>query len=158
MIGGQMKKKMRVYVDTSVFGGCEDTKFSVDSNAFFDAVRNGDIVVVISTVVLEELKPAPPAVRTILSGLPTPNVETLKDLIAAIELRDAYLEAGILTPKSMNDATHVAAATVARVDAIVSWNFKHILHLDRIRGFNRVNQEMGYASLVIIPPRGALPL
>jgi hypothetical protein len=151
-----MKRKMRVYVDTSVFGGCEDVEFAEDSKSFFEAVRRGDVTVALSTAVLDELEPAPPEVKAVLLNLPASSVEILQASPAVIELRSAYLEAGILTPKSKYDAEHVAAATVGRVDAIVSWNFKHILRVDRIRGFNRVNLEMGYGTVVIVPPKGAI--
>lgn len=72
---------------------------------------------------------------------------------AVIDLRDAYLKAKILGAKSRNDATHVAAATAARADAIISWNFRHIVRLDKMKGFNRINFELGYANLTIINPK-----
>ena len=68
-------------------------------------------------------------------------------------LAHAHLTAKVVTVKSRGDAEHVAYATVARVDAIVSWNFKHIVRLDRIKGFNRVNFENGYGVLQIISPK-----
>jgi len=58
-----------------------------------------------------------------------------------------------LTPKSKNDATHVAIATVERVDAIVSWSFKHIVRLDRIKAYNQVNFQNGYGMIQILSPR-----
>ncbi|MEK7250008.1 MAG: hypothetical protein AAB209_06235, partial [Bacteroidota bacterium] len=70
-----------------------------------------------------------------------------------IELRDAYLSAGVVGPKWVDDATHVAAATVARADAIVSWNFVHIVRLDRMKAYNRVNLLNGYGMLTIITPK-----
>ena len=63
------------------------------------------------------------------------------DLIA--ELGSAYLKANVVTKKSANDALHVAYATIARAAAIVSLNFKHIVRLDRMKGYNKVNLEMG---------------
>lgn len=47
----------------------------------------------------------------------------------------------------------MAAATVARADAIVSWNFKYIVRMDRIRGFNAVNLAEGYAMIQIVRPK-----
>ena len=46
----------------------------------------------------------------------------------------------------------MAAATVADADLILSWNFKHIVNYDRIRGFNGVNLKHGYRALSIISP------
>lgn len=70
----------------------------------------------------------------------------------AADLRDAYLASGVLAPRWMDDAAHVAVATVARVDALVSWNFKHLVRLDRIKGFNQVNLAQGYGILTILSP------
>lgn len=51
------------------------------------------------------------------------------------------------------DDLHVANATVARVDFIVSWNFRHIVHFDKIRGDNAVNLREGYGMLDIHSPK-----
>lgn len=48
---------------------------------------------------------------------------------------------------------HIALATVADIDVLVSWNFKHIVRLDKIRIFNAVNLELGYKQLQIYSPR-----
>jgi hypothetical protein len=61
--------------------------------------------------------------------------------------------AGILDPHSTDDATHVAAATVARADAIVSWNFKHLVRIDKIRAYNQVNLQTGFGMLSIVSPQ-----
>ena len=71
----------------------------------------------------------------------------------AVQLRDAYLEAEVVGGTHGNDAYHVALATVARADLIVSWNFKHIVHFDKIRGFNAVNLREGYLPMEIRSPR-----
>ena len=68
-------------------------------------------------------------------------------------LRDAFLTAGVVGPKWLDDATHVAAATVHRADAIVSWNFRHIVRLDKIKAYNTVNTAMGYQPLTILSPK-----
>jgi hypothetical protein len=67
-------------------------------------------------------------------------------------LRDAYLAAGVVGAASENDAHHVALAAVARADLIVSWNFKHIVHVDKIRRFNAVNLIEGYGMIDIRSP------
>lgn len=69
-----------------------------------------------------------------------------------IRLRNAYLDAGIVTEKSIEDAAHVAAATVSGCRAIVSWNFKHIVHFDKIRQYNIVNELNGYNRIDIFLP------
>jgi hypothetical protein len=70
----------------------------------------------------------------------------------AIQLRDAYLEAGIVGPASRDDAQHVALATVLNCWTIVSWNFRHIVHARKIPMYNGVNQIHGYTEIAIHTP------
>ena len=63
-----------------------------------------------------------------------------------------YLDAGVVGPASGNDALHVAIATVARADVVASWNFKHIVHMDKVRGFNAVNLSEGSPLIDIRSP------
>lgn len=149
-------KTLRVYVDTSVIGGCLDPEFSEDSNRLVQAAKAGKLIFVLSSVVFDELRKAPPNVQAVLSSIQNEVIETIAEDNEVIELRDAYLSANILTPKSKNDATHVAMATVARVDAIVSWNFKHIVRLDKIKAYNQVNFQNGYGVLQIVSPKEVL--
>lgn len=145
-------KTPHFYLDTSVIGGCHDEEFREHSTRLIDAVRSGRCMAVISEVVLEELTGAPPRIQDVLRSLPTTHICLITLNREAQELRDAYILHGVLTPKSLYDATHVALATLTAVDAIVSWNFKHIVRFDRIRGFNGVNMMMGYGALTIISP------
>jgi hypothetical protein len=140
-------------VDTSVVGGCEDPEYANDSRRFFDQVRSDRVVAVISQVVIAELAAAPEPVRATLSGLPPSAVEVVDVNTEMLELRDQYIQAGILGQRWADDAAHVAIATVARVDAIVSWNFRHILRLDKMKAYNQVNLLNGYGVLTIITPR-----
>lgn len=70
-----------------------------------------------------------------------------------VQLRNAFLQAKIVGPRSIYDATHVAAATVARADAIVSWNFQHIVRLDKIRMYNGVSLQLGFPPISIVSPQ-----
>jgi hypothetical protein len=124
-------KTLRIYLDTPVFGGFLDDEFADESQALFDLIRAGRFVLVISEVLLEELAAAPEAVQNVLAGLPTDYIEFLQNSLEIQRLRDAYLTEGILGPASRSDAEHVASASVAEVDFIVSWNFKHIVHYEK---------------------------
>ncbi len=68
-------------------------------------------------------------------------------------LAQYYQDRNILTPKFFDDGIHIAVATIAEVDVLVSWNFKHIVHFDKIRLFNSVNLELGYKQIQIYSPR-----
>jgi len=143
----------RVYVDTSVIGGCLDDEFAADSKRLIEEAAQGRLILLLSDIVIRELEGAPAEVQGILAGLPTEAVSAVPITSDVEALRDAYLLAGVLGTSSVSDATHVAAATVARADAIVSWNFRHIVNLDKIKGYNAVNLTRGYGLLVIVTPR-----
>jgi len=117
-----------------------------------DHVRAGRLRLLISDVVARELRAAPPTVQQILNQFSQEQVESLVVDQRTFDLVDAYLEAEILNPRWIDDATHVAAATLAHADAIVSWNFKHIVRLDKIKAYNDVNQQRGLPPLTILTP------
>jgi predicted nucleic acid-binding protein len=116
-----------VYADTSVFGGVFDEMFETASRAFFQQVTEGRFQLVISHLVQDEIELAPATVRDFFTEV-TEIAEVIKLTEGALQLRQAYLNAGIVTAKSAADALHVALATVAKCRLIVSWNFKHIVH------------------------------
>jgi predicted nucleic acid-binding protein len=142
---------VRVYADTSVFGGVFDEDFSDASGAFFDAVRDGKFQLVVSVVLRDELEDAPPRVREFFESL-CREAETVDPTEEVIALQRAYLDAEILGAKWEADALHVALATVAGCRLIVSWNFKHIVHYRKIPMYNGINAVRGYAPLAIHSP------
>jgi len=144
---------MRVYIDASVFGGYHDEEFRKDTRAFFDALLAGQATALVSDTLVGELADAPKRVQDLLERVLSSDCERLGLPEAAEELRDAYLTAGVLTPKWADDALHVAHATIARADVIVSWNFRHMVNPSRIRAFNGVNAAQGYGPVVIMTPK-----
>ncbi len=149
-------KRLHVYVDASVVGGCEDVEFSADSLALWRRFSSGGFVLVLSQHTLRELQGAPDAVRDHLLDVPPANQIMLGDGPEASELADAYLARGVVGPGSRSDALHVALASIGRSDVLVSWNFKHIVNLGRIRLFNAVNLEQGYGLVEIRTPKEVL--
>lgn len=149
-------KPLRIYCDTSVIGGCYDADFAADSMRLMEAVQRGRLVLLLSDVVLAELADAPTQVQQVLERLPVTAVEKVELTGAVLALRDAYLAAKILGSRWADDAAHVAAATVARADAIVSWNFQHIVRLDKMKAYNQVNLLEGYGILTIVTPKEVL--
>ena len=146
-------RRLRVYADTSVFGGCYDDEFAEDSRIFFDEVKSGRFTLVVSSVTLRELVDAPENVRRLLASLPAESVENFPDCPEIVMLRDAYIEAGVVGVGSSEDAEHVAAASIAEVDMIVSWNFRHIVHFEKINGYHGVNLIRGYRPVDIYSPK-----
>jgi hypothetical protein len=149
--------KPRIYTDTSVLGGCEDEEFAEHSLRLMDAFVRGEFVLVLSSLTVQELAVAPAEVRRRLAAVPEAHIETLQLNAEAKELGEAYLDAGVLPAKMRADAQHIAMATVGRVDVLVSWNFKHIVNLRRIHGYNSVNLRKGYLMIEIRTPREVLP-
>lgn len=146
-------KRLRIYVDTSVFGGCFDEVFRRESELLFQEIKDGKFILVISGTTSRELNEAPPKVQGVLVDLPPETVEVIDLSEEIYALRDAYLKAAVVGPASEADAEHIAAATVAGVDFVVSWNFKHIVHYDKIRGFQAINLLQGYEPIQIFSPK-----
>jgi hypothetical protein len=129
---------MKVYVDTSVFGG----------------YLSGLKVLIISDLTLKELEEAPANVKNLVEEIPQEHKEYAILNTEARELARHYIEEGVV--RYLVDAQHIAMATVNRVDILVSWNFRHIVNLTKIRLYNSVNLKYGYPLLEIRSPREVL--
>ena len=145
-------KRMRVYIDTSVLGGCFDTEFRDASQQFVQSVRDGRILPLISEILLRELREALAEVQGLLSVILQGDVERLEVTTDAVDLHDVYLRTSVVATRYPYDARHVAVATVARADVLVSWNFRHMVNPIRIRAFNGVNTAQGYGPIIIMTP------
>ena len=145
--------RLRIYIDTSVLGGCFDPEFAPWSNGLMRDFRTGRLVPVLSDVTAAEVGSAPEPVRALhqemleLAGAVLPVTQDVVALAAKYAARE------ILPAKFEADMRHIAVATIAGVDALVSWNFRHIVRLEKIRLFNAVNVESGYRVLSIRSPR-----
>ena len=144
--------KPRIYTDTSVIGGCLDREFQAGSEALFERFRSGSAIMMISGLTLLELENAPPSVQDVLDRIPSGNTHHVELTAEARQLADDYLSQGVVPPKSRTDARHIAIATIHLADVLVSWNFKHIVNLERIRSYNAVNLKKGYPMMEIRTP------
>ena len=142
--------KQRIYIDTSVIGGCEDEEFSQWSIQLFKEFRQGLRIAVVSDLTRRELEEAPESVRKVLSSLS--DIENVSLTEEAENLAQNYIDEGVVTVKHILDAQHIAIASVERVNVLVSWNFQQIVNLDRIHAFNSVNLKLGYPMLEIRSP------
>jgi hypothetical protein len=146
-------KTPRIYLDTSVIGGCFDAEFAQWSNSLIQDFAAGTFLPVLSDVLAAEIQDAPEDVRRKYEELVRGKHELVVVTEEVIELAEAYQRREILTPKYYDDGLHIALASVAEADLLVSWNFRHIVHFDKIRLFNSVNLELGYKPLQIYSPR-----
>jgi predicted nucleic acid-binding protein len=141
-----------VYADTSVFGGLFDDVFKTPTRVFFEQIRQGRFSLALSALVADEIENAPARVQSLFAEIA--DISEMSDIpLPAIRLQTAYLKAGIVGEGSMADALHVALATYLKCQAIVSWNFRHIVHLQKIRLYNDVNRANGYAEIAIHSPQ-----
>ena len=145
--------KLRVYIDTSVIGGCLDEEFEGPSRRLIERCARGEITLVISEVTSRELARAPQAVRDVLTSIDPDHLERIEVTGEVENLANRYIEAGALTETSLQDAEHIAAATVAGVSVLSSWNFRHMVNFWRIQRYSEVNLQWGYVPLDIRSPR-----
>ena len=145
-------KKIRVYVDTSVIGGCFDPEFEKWSNVLFKNFEDKILVPLTSAVVEKEIEFAPAEVQKKFEDFLKLKPEIIKLNKEIFEIRNAYLAKAILKPKFANDLLHIAIATYANADVLVSWNFKHIVRFDKILLYNSANIELGYRQIQIYSP------
>ena len=147
---------IKVYVDTSVFGGCFDAEFEEWSNKLIEEFKLGLKVLIISDLTLKELEEAPADVKNLVGEIPGEHKEYVILNDEARDLASHYIEEGVVSDGYLVDAQHIAIAAVNRVDILVSWNFRHIVNLTKIRLYNSVNLKYGYSLLEIRSPREVL--
>lgn len=145
--------KQRIYVDTSVFGGHFDKEFSEHTIPLFKRIRAGQFVLLFSTVTQDELENAPEKVKELVRNLKVDYTEFVEITEEAIALASAYVTAKVVGKTSFADCLHIAIATINHADFLISWNFKHIVNIQRISGFNSINIKNGYRQLEIRSPR-----
>jgi len=143
-------KQLRVYIENSVIGGYFDDEFSEATKKLFDKFRNGEYLAVISNHTYGELDNGAP--ENVKSNLETISYEKINVTETMLDLTQKYMDEKIVSESYRSDALHIAIATVSGVDVLVSWNFKHIVNLNRIKLFNSVNLKEGYKLLEIRTP------
>jgi len=149
---------VRLYLDTSIIGGNFDEEFKEWTQPLVNEILKGKFTAVISDITLREIQDAPKEVVKLLDQLIQSSCEFIAGTPETEALAKFYIEEGALTLKSLEDANHIALATFHNVSAVVSWNFKHIVNVDRIRLFNSVNLKYGYGLIDIRSPREIIGL
>lgn len=145
-------RKLVIYIDTSVIGGYFDLEFEQETKALFEKFVDQEYDFMISDLTIRELSGAPENVKSLFQNL------KLKPIIIsitseAISLANQYLTEKVVGETSKDDCLHIALATTNRVDLLVSWNFKHIVNIKRIRSYNAISLLNGYPSIEIRSPK-----
>lgn len=117
-----------------------------------ECIHVGMYKAMLSEVTFDELLDAPEQVRAVLNDFAPEEVSIIPTTEEVDELTDEYLLAKVVTPKYREDAAHIAHATIGGADVVVSWNFRHIVNLSRIEGFNAVNKTRCYPRIEIRSP------
>lgn len=146
-------RKPRLYFDTSVFGGVYDIEFQHETNLLFDMVKNGEIVCVYSDLCELELENAPEQIKSHFLSLDKNKTEFVEITEEINELAEEYVKEKVVGQTSIDDCRHIACATINKVDYLISWNFKHIVNVFRIRGYNAINMKKGHIQLDIRSPK-----
>jgi len=146
-------RKLVLYIDTSVIGGYYDIEFERETKLLFLAVLKNEFDIVYSNITEDELINAPEKVRNLLSTIPNSNKTRIELTEEAMQLADAYIAENVVGKTSREDCFHIALATIYKADVLVSWNFKHIVNVIRIRGYNAVNMKLGYQTIDIRSPK-----
>lgn len=150
-------KKFKVYIDTSVLGAIHDKDEPSRLHAtkqFFSEIENKIHEGFISNIGVEEIGRAPEPLKDgITEMIRQIGLNMLLETDDCEELVKEYLNDGIVPLKYRDDARHIAVATVYEVDAIVSWNFKHMVNVFVKRAINSVNLRLGYKTIDILSPQ-----
>ncbi|MGB4774511.1 MAG: PIN domain protein [Daejeonella sp.] len=145
--------QQRFYFDTSVFGGLFDIEFAEETTLLFEKVTLGQIKCIYSNLTESELTSAPERVRIFFENLKEEFKEKVIVTPEAFQLAQTYVSERVVGETSLGDCIHIATATLNKVDMLVSWNFKHIVNVYRIRGYNSINLRLGYGTLEIHSPK-----
>ena len=145
--------KQRIYIDTSVVGGFFDEEFKDATIPLFQRLEKGEILFVVSDLLDLELINAPQNVRELLQNYSVEKFIRIELSEEAILLADTYILEKVVGKTSLEDCRHIAMATIHKVDVLASWNFKHIVNLDKIKGYNSVNLKLGYQMIEIRSPK-----
>lgn len=145
--------RQRIYIDTSVVGGYYDEEFKEATIQLFERLDKNEVIFVVSDLLDLELINAPQLVREHLLTYSADKFQRIELTKEAIILADTYIEEKVVGSTSLEDCRHIALATIHKVDVLASWNFKHIVNLQRIKGYNSVNVRLGYSMLEIRSPK-----
>jgi len=143
-------EKISLYLDTSVFGGYYDRVFERDTRFLFSKIEEDKYSVFVSDLTKEELQNAPEKVKNLLDNMIFQSIEVTEE---CKNLANEYIREKVVGETSRNDCIHIATATINKIDVLVSWNFKHIVNVPRIKNYNLINAKNGYGNLIILSPK-----
>lgn len=145
--------KPKLYFDTSVFGGIYDREFEEETKKLFEMVRSHEVLCLYSELTIAELENAPEKVKAYFKKVMESYAEEVELTDDCKRLASLYVAEKVVGATSFADCLHIATATIQKADILVSWNFKHIVNVFRIKGYNSINIREGYHQLDIRSPK-----
>ena len=146
-------KKLVLYLDTSVFGGFFDFEFKDDTMLLFERITNKEFDIMYSDLVQNELQGAPEKVKKLVKNIAEDSMKYVETSQEAFDLANQYIVEDVVGKTSLADCLHIAMASIHNANILVSWNYKHIVNVQRIIGYNSVNIKAGYKQLDIRSPK-----
>ena len=145
-----------MYLDTSIISHLkqEDVPEKMrDTIKFWDAIKAGEYDAAISQVAFDEIDRCPEPKRTaLLQELSEITYQLIEPNTEIEAIAAKFVENNILTVKSIDDCRHIAASIVSECDAIVSWNFNHIVNYKTMKGVKLISLITGYKEVAIYTP------
>lgn len=137
-----MINKIRVYLDTSIISYLDQQDMPdkmKETKSMWEILKSNKFQVIISDLVLREIDECNEEKKQILlSYLNEIDYEICTIDSEVDELANIIIEEGILRPKSLDDATHIAVAILSNANMILSWNFKHLVNYNTINGIRQI--------------------
>jgi len=149
-------RKLKIYLDTSVISHLHQPDAPDKMNdtlALWEETKAGEYKAVISDITTRELMNCAEPKRSIMADyLNEYDFEVLAIDKEIDDLAQEIIKRGILTVKSIDDCTHIAAAIINNCDIIVSWNFKHLVNIKTIKGVREITVSNHYKQIDIYTP------
>ena len=155
-------KPLKVYLDTSIFNFAISTQDVATekevTNRFLNELKSGRFFGYVSAIVLREIHDTTNKQRRedLLKFLGQFELEALSQTEEADLLAERYIQEKIIPEKHLDDALHIAIASVHNLDVIVSWNFAHMVKFKTRREVQGINTMMGYKIIEICTPQEVL--
>ncbi|MDR3234480.1 MAG: hypothetical protein LBT46_12600 [Planctomycetaceae bacterium] len=151
-------RKIRLYFDTSAIGMIDNDhspRWQAAAKRMFENINENadDYELFISKITKDEIEQCNPKTRAVIEQLLGAfRFTELPDSAEAAQLAEHYMKGNILSQKHLADLTHIAYATVARCDAVISCNFKHFLNPKIFYRLKRLNDELNLTTPPIWSP------
>jgi predicted nucleic acid-binding protein len=149
-------KKLKIYLDTTIISYLdqkEKPERMAETHRLWEKIKIGEFEVVISDIDIAEINGCSETKRSKLyEYLSRINFTLINSDERAIEIATKMVDLNVLKQKSFLDCQHIANAIVSGCDAIVSWNFRHIVNHKTMMGVKAVTALEGYTDLLIYAP------